>query len=294
MLDLSVVSGLIVELLQSRSPEFVARLKQRLNQLLTSKGLPHFNEKLFGYRKFSEFLKETQSGELIFDRRDGAGAMLVSLKGISVAIAKDSSASMADENTTERNAIRNDVWQAFTNPDPQRKRFLHRHTHVIRHFADQDKNSVQKVEILGAPQDYAEILPIDGTKQTQWMADFLDTVPVQGKDRVPFDAMLKESYTSSINSVFSAALKEQGNAWKKYRKARINLAIDQWASDNGISSAILWRPADPASSIAPSALLGAPSLRLKVQKLLDLVCDDDIEKLILPTLLATIAIRARQ
>lgn len=294
MPDLSIFSGMIIELLQTRSPELVARLKQRLNLRLTTQGLPHFDEHAFGYRKFSEFLKATLSSELIFDARNGTGDMLVSLNQIPAAPVDAKPAIKAGEEKTERAAIRNDVWQAFTNPNPQRRRFFHRHTHAIRHFSDQADEAAIKVEILGALQDYVEILPIDGSKQTQWMAEFLDAIPLQGKDRGPFDAMLKESYTSSFNSVFTAALKERGTAWKKFRKARVNLAIDEWATKNGITPIVLSRPIDQVSTASPSLLLGAPALRIKVQKLLDLVSDDDIEKLILPTLLATISIRARQ
>lgn len=294
MKDFSVVSGLIAQLLRAKSPELGARLKQRLNLLLTEQGLPYFNEREHGFNKFTDFLKETQSTVVRFEPRDSGGDIWVSLVPEQQAQPAKSPLPASDEHRSERTPIRNDVWQAFANTDPGRKRFLHKSSHQVRHFVEKGAPSAVKDEVLASPQDYAEIQLISGEQQSRWMAEFLNGIPLHGENRTIFEPMLNAPYSSNLNSVFTGALKERGEAWKRMRAERINQHIDDWAARNSIDLNVLRRSGRPAESLLIPVTSPLSSLRSKVHKLLELVSDEDIEKLILPTLLTTISIRARQ
>lgn len=289
MSDAQLVLELIDQLLLARSPEFGARLKQRLNDVLVKRGEERFNERLLGFGKFSDFL-DSQSHRWKVERGHTNGDISVSLKEAPPAKTTPTPSAVVAGSLL---SFRNDVWQAFANPDLKRRRFLDRQDIVVKHFVEGDDQSPIRQLIAEAPQRYSEITPVAGSEQSAWMKEFLRGLPLHEKDRAPIEAMIEGEYTSSINAAFTRALGVYGDAWRRFRTERIASAIDQWASSVDIAAASIRKPLETASlsEHTPQATT-IPPLRTKIHKLMELVSDEDLERLILPALLTTISLRA--
>jgi hypothetical protein len=76
--------------------------------------------------------------------------------------------------------IRSEVWQAFANPDPERRRFLDRQTFQICHYTPNHYPEVKDL-VERNPSQYAEIPPIAAETQKGWMRDFLARSPNHGQ-----------------------------------------------------------------------------------------------------------------
>lgn len=297
MLDLAEVSKLIVSLLASRSPEFGARLKQRLNALLRERNLEPFDERQYGFRKFQDFLEKGQGDVVEVIRTEGGGDIRVVLKG--------SQKTMVDEHPIQSDApkidrparpIRSDVWQAFANPDPERRRFLDRQTYQICHFISNHQSDV-KNQVERNPSQYVEIAPITTETHKKWMRDFLDAVPITGVERTVLEQMLDQAYTSALNAAFTRSLASNAGRWKEHRVKLVLEAISLWAQSNKLDIDRLRSSDEKLAVSAPGVLAvqseSPSSARQQTLKLLELVSEEDIGRVVLPVLLSTILIKAR-
>lgn len=297
MPDPADITQLLVRLLTVHSPEFGSRLKQRLNAVLEESGLNHFNERELGYKKFHEFLERVPGDLFSVERPDGKGDILVSLKAGTASSPALSPASQKKSTAQAKNTphpIRNEVWQAFSNPDVARRRFLHKKTYAVRHYLI-GENSPFEQEIEKDSKEYVEIPRINGETQKGWTADFLKNIDLPASERSALDAMIAAEYTSGINAAFTRALGEHGKAWRRYRTRLVTEVIDQWAEHHAIPLEQL-RAAPKTNSSDTSTeltLSPSPSAREQAVKLLELIAEEDISRLILPTLLSTILIRSR-
>lgn len=305
----AATSKLLTQLLSSHSPELGARLKQRLNAAFVASGQGFFDEKSLGFAKFTDYLLRVHGDLVSVEREDGIGDILVSLR---TPVRQQSAVSptqlvAATESAVAPAVIRNDVWQAFANPDPKRKRFFNKKTGKIVHFLD-DKQVPERVEVDSAPDDYLEICPISQETQTGWMQEFLKQIAVPADEKDVLEALIAKSYSSAVNVTFSRALGAQGSAWRKFRTLRVTAIIEKWAQEKGVLlSKFHVTAAEPsivtvtmnstegkgtgssAEQVNPDQL----SPREQVVKLLELLSDDDILRLVIPTLLSTILIKSR-
>ncbi len=288
MSETSRVLELIDQLLQMHSPELGARLKQRLNEVLVQTGEARFNERLLGFKKFSEFLRGYPD-RWIVEQSSVDGDISVRLR--SATAVKPMPAPLSAK-TNDIPSFRNDVWQAFANPDSKRKRFWDKEQNIVKHYVEDGDHSSLHQLIISAPQRYVQINPVAGADQSSWMKEFLHSLPLHEKDRAPVEAMVDGQYTSSINATFTRALGAHGEAWRRFRTDRITTAIDEWAKSFNIDANLLRKQTE--TPIASERVTDAPtaSLRTKIHKLMELVSDDDLERLILPALLTTISLRA--
>jgi len=297
--DLHLVTQLLRQLLSAQSPELGARLKQRLNALLAARGSGHFDERVFGHRKFRDFLEHTQAEWLEISRPSDIGDIQVSLKtGQASLVASQSPATATHAHaalTSVGAPIRSDVWQAFTNPDPQRRRFFHRDKATVKHYVANEQSAARQ-EIDAAPADFVEIKPIAGTQQQSWMREFLDSIPVTGVERTPYDAIVGQPYSSALNAMFTRALGERAAAWREFRTKRVTDTILGWAANSGLSSDKLRVDAklpEPVVDAAPPAMDDAMSPRHRAAKLLELLSEDDLSAVVIPVLLSTILVKSR-
>ncbi|MGS1002633.1 OST-HTH/LOTUS domain-containing protein [Burkholderia glumae] len=291
MSDTTLTSQLLTQLLSVHSPEFGARLKQRLNTLFVERGLGHFDERAFGYKKFHDFLEQAHGDLVRIERPSGSGDILVWL------CSSDSPAAAAVATARQTPAaapIRSDVWQAFSNPDPARKRFLHKQSYVVRHFVEND-SSPSELAVRGEPGNFIEIEPIPSETQMGWMKSFLDGVRVPAGERAALDAMLNEPYSSGVNAAFTRALGLNSTPWRHYRTRRVLDHIHAWATQHEIPLEALHakpRVATTSSTTEPERA-HALSSRDQVTKVLELFTDDEISKLVLPTLLSMVFVKSR-
>ncbi|WP_157378031.1 hypothetical protein [Burkholderia ubonensis] len=285
------MSQLLTQLLADHSPEFGARLKQRLNALLVEHGQSRLNERALGFRRFQEYLERAHGDLVHIERPREDGDILVSLK--SAQTPSPHRADTLNKATGARAPIRNEVWQAFTNPDSSRKRFLHKQSRAVKHFVEGQPSGIPD-EISVAASDFIEIKPIEGATQLGWMTRFLNEIDLPASERVVFDAMLNEEYSSSVNSTFTRALGDHGDAWRQFRTKLVTEHISTWASQHSVPMSDL--RASPKQRVTAKAE-GQPSTQLsareQVLRLLDLISDEDVTRLVLPTLLSTILIKSR-
>lgn len=295
MQDRVLIAQLVIELL-SGSPgasELGARLKQRLNSVLVNKGLAPLNERALGFKRFSDFLLGLVGDRISIERPQGAGDVNVVLRGALPAESGFSSTEISHSGF-QPFVIRSDVWQAFTNPDRGRRRFLHKETYVVRHFLDTETSGI-KDQISQDQDRYFEILPIDSGSQREWMKAFLESLRLVPADRAPLDAIVGDAYSSSVNAIFTRALGDHGTAWRKFRTNKVTAEIQAWAACNNLSFENLCVQKEAKAAIQQSSQSSLPSMtsRQQVVKLLELLSDDDISRLVLPTLLSTILIKSR-
>jgi len=284
-----LIRSLLIELLRNNQPEFGARLKQRLISACIAQGLETFSEREYGYSKFSQYLLGSHGDIVSITRPEGAGDILVSL-ATSAAPATRIGAQAIPVTTHKK--IKNDVWQAFANPDPRRKRYLSRTTAQVLHFLGDEDNGVRR-EIAAAPEAFVEIQPISGAEQLTWMREFLSSLDLRPSERSPLEALLASPYSSQLNAIFTKALAAHSAPWKEFRVKRIIQFIEEWAATNHIAVDRLFLPSPTAHPLGAINVRTEVTSRQQAIKLLDLVTDDDVANLIMPTIVATILIRSR-
>lgn len=288
MHDSTLIAQKLTQLLSEKSPELGARLKQRLNASLLSSDLDYFDEKAHGYKKFSDFLTRAHGDIVSVERQGDVGDVLVSLRNPSVTKPRSTTF------VTQQPRIRNDIWQAFSNPDPQRKRFLNKTTLRLYHFLQREVSDT-KTEIEQNPEQFVEIEPINAQTQIEWMQGFLDTIRLVTNEKSALEALINEPYSSGVNATFSRALGEHGVAWRYFRTSQVVTRIQSWASDHNVQFDKLCfsRYQEKSSSTFKPADQIDLSSRQKAIKLLELLNDDDIARLVIPTLLSTILIKSQ-
>jgi hypothetical protein len=98
-----------------------------------------------------------------------------------------------------------------------------------------------------------------------------------------------------VNATFSRALGEHGTGWRHYRTKQVTSRISAWATEQGIQVEHLYvqsRQSEPAisSNLSNETHL---SPRQKAIKLLELLTEQDIARVIIPTLVSSILIRSQ-
>ncbi|WP_316153662.1 hypothetical protein [Cupriavidus sp. BIC8F] len=304
------IDKLLTQLLSviSPEPELGARLKQRLNAALVANGLGTFDEKALGFRKFTDYLIRVHGHLVAVQRPEGAGDILVSLKHstpMSRAVAHEHAGVPAPSTTS---VIRTAVWQAFANPDPDRKRFLGPNGRIVHYLESSDSEARQAVE--AAPEQYTQIEPISQATQGGWMREFLETAPLGQAEKSALEPMIGEPYSSTLNATFTRALGTHGQAWSRFRTTRVTDIIQQWVRAHDVDDGVIYtqRPSTTTSELgavgsvashATASLAAGPmpistgSARDQVLKLLELIADEDLERVVLPLLLSTIMIKSR-
>lgn len=283
--ELAHVKQLILQLLASEPFEYCARLKQRLNrQLILLDSVP-FDERKFGCRKFSEFLTTHLDGRLHLEKPAGSGDIRVTLKQPVVRPTPVTPSAHRHESPV---VIRSDVWQAFTNPDAKRKRYLSHSMKTVLHFIEGNNDEFQQ-KLEAAPHMYAEIEFIEPTTQQEWMREFLDLLDLPTAEKAPLENIIATGYSSSVNATFTKALGSREKEWRKLRTLRITERIQTWATQHNVplEDLCIRQCADEAPQPAPEApVLLTP--RQQAAKLLDLMNDDDIAKVAIPVLLSSV------
>lgn len=297
MPDLNLTKQLLIRLLSSSSsPELGARLKQRLNAAFIANGFGPFDEGAFGYQRFKDFLSQGLQDILIVTRENESTDILVSLK-TSPHSTPGGQVTAATPSVGLQPVIRSDVWQAFSNPDIERKRFLNNKTLAVIHFRNKAGTpELLKREVESSPDNFIEIKPIAADLQFKWMTEFLDSLRLSPNEKTSLETLTKEPYSSALNATFTRALGDHGVAWRNFRTKQVVSHIESWCKQQSISFWDLCVQARhqgfPSAPVVPAT---APPLsaRQHAMKLLDLLTDEDISRLVIPTLLSTILVKSR-
>jgi hypothetical protein len=287
--ELAHAKQLILQLLSTVSFEYCARLKQRLNSNLASQGLPVFNELKYGSKKFSQFLATQFDDRLILEKPIGLGDIRVSLNHPLPGTAHVGSTGFASKRE-QLMAIRSDIWQAFTNPDEKRKRYLNRITSEVVHFIEDAQDEFQQ-KVQAAPQSYIEIEFIPAATLQEWMHEFLDLLGLPATERAPLESLIASEYSSSVNAAFTKALGSREQEWRKIRTLKVAERIKAWATQHNIKheNLSLQRHSEvtqPTTSVEVQVRVLTP--RQQATKLLERMSDEDILTVAIPVLLSSV------
>ena len=129
------------------------------------------------------------------------------------------------------------VWVAFVNSDPRRRRFFHRQSREVVHFLDPSSTppNPELAARVAADTSFVGIPFASAEVQSRWLNEFLETsplIPTAKRELAAHFAGL--DFTSSVNNLFTAALGQNAEAWRSFRAHKINDLIAKWAATNGI------------------------------------------------------------
>ncbi|MDB0510782.1 hypothetical protein [Ralstonia solanacearum] len=296
---------LLTQLLYEHSPELGARLKQRLKRAFAVNGFPEFDEKPLGFKRFSDYLLRIHGDLVSVDRAEGVGDILVSLRGTAPTHPEPT---LPQPRLIATPVLRSDIWQAFANPDENRLRFFNKTTDKVVHYL-QERQSHERAEVEGSPGSFIRIVPIDKEQQGSWMREYLQQAPLSTTQKEVLEPLATEPYSSTVNKAFTDALSTHAVGWRRHRTAKVIEIVHEWAQRNGIALTRLhaavkepaaFAPASTIPELSVSSISAAPRApaeqmpaRQQAMKLLELLSDDDIQRLVLPTLLSTILVKSR-
>lgn len=309
-----VASQFILQILSNRSPELGARLKQQLNSLLVREGFGRFDEKLYGYKRFSDFLEQVLAEDVEVEYPKGAGDTLISLRR-RISVQPLVGKKIPQNVPFEFPVIPSDIWQAFANPDTTRKRFLNKETKSVLHYLETE-DSEAKDKVAKNTGQYLEIQPIDSNSQLDWMKAFLKGVKLPATERNALELLIGDSYSSAVNAFFTRALGEHSEAWRHYRTNHVVEYMRAWAQKNEIRFDDLC--VRPVSKEAPQAQAQAQAQaqtlfqthvqaqakpeqswlfsltpRQQATRLLELLSEEEIARLVVPNLVNVFLIKPR-
>ncbi len=237
----ALARNLLVDILSKQGAQVGARLKQLLSTDYEAQTGSRFYEAALGFRKFSDFLA-ANADILEVAPAEGRTDVSVTLRESAARIGAPAPLLPSGRKVVGLPPrVPSALWQAFTNPDTTRRRFFHRTTHRVLHFAAGQTNEANLRAELNDP-GFVEIEFIAGARQLDWMAEFLESTPVPPAQKAVLEQFAKESYTSASNQVFAQALGGFGQAWRRFRYERVNEVIRAWAEKNGISPHDLYTP----------------------------------------------------
>lgn len=295
-----VVSEILPSLLTDHSPELGARLKQRIQAVFAARGLPAFDPQKEGCRKFAVYLERFHGDIVQVVRVPDESDVRIYKQMHSHSLNTQHTPHPVNQNTI----VRNNVWQAFLNPDSSRKRFFNKKTKEIIHFIP-SVDVTEEAEVSGNPEAFIEIIPISGTEQLGWMRAFLADAPLGDTEKEVISSQIQDKYSSALNATFTKSLGIHGSLWRNHRLPRVMQYMRSWAQTNeipfsdlcisGVSHSL--QEKEPVSSF-PGGEQFTPTEALPprqlAHKLLDLMAENDIAQMVLPTMMNTLLFKSRQ
>lgn len=172
------------------------------------------------------------------------------------------------------------LWHAFTNPDPRRRRFFHRHTREVVHYLEGDNSGALFVARVSADPNFVEIKPVSAVDQSEWMKEFVHRQSLPESTRKSLLSIAELPYTSHLNRAFTGALEGHSEGWRHFRTAKMLERIHRWAEDNNVALPELIRtPTErPIKRTVetlppPSPTLGAAPMRADTRRMLHALVD---------------------
>jgi hypothetical protein len=252
-----IARQVLVDVLKQNGPQLGAKLKVRLTTALGQRlGYPvdkwhTLVPRLLHFLAANSDLVEVQ-------RPMGPGDIRISLR--------DHSGGTSEIEVESRKVwYRPDVWTAFVNPDPNRRRFFHRNSHEIVHFSTQSlaAPNPQLAERVAKDPLFIEIQFASAESQREWLREFLDTTPLisEAIKRVARH-FLELPFDSSVNAAFAASLGPHGDAWRRFRTKKVDDLVTAWAERSGVDLETLKRfppPTEFASRLTPGTAIPGSS-----------------------------------
>lgn len=231
-----IARQVLADILTQNGPQLGAKLKVRLTAALGQRlGYPADQWHTLVPR-LSHFLA-ANSDLVQVHRPAGPGDIRISLRD-------DSRGATDLKAESSKVWYRPDVWTAFVNPDPDRRRFFHRRSHEVVHFIGQSPaapNPELAGRVAGDPL-FIEIQFAGADSQRDWLREFLDTTPlISEAHKKVARHFLELPFDSSINTAFAAALGPHADVWRRFRARKVDDLVSGWAGSNGIALETLKR-----------------------------------------------------
>lgn len=283
-----LIHSILTAAVANESPILGSRLKQLLVSKCIATGSPPFDEGALGYSKFSDYLEAEHGDILYLDRVSNPSDVLVR---------SGPAAPLAGPRMPK---IKGDVWQAFTNPDPNRKRFFNKETWQVKHFLDASQGSSDGTAEPQLSTADIEVDPIAAETHKSWMKEYVESIKLELPEPKASEliALSDQPYTSQLNRDFTKQLGKHASGWRQYRTKKIVEAISHWAERNDVPTKTLYAyTASPQPRVVPGdAIVDQTHIapREKAWRLLDLLKEDEIAELVLPTLLSAIAVTVKR
>ncbi len=278
----------LLDILSEQGPLLGARLKPALTSRLAQRlGITQI-EASYLVSRLSHFLAAHSDLVEVSRPADLTGDILVSLRA--------QSHPQPSQVATAQIWYRPDVWHAFVNPDPSRRRFFHRETREVVHYFPESSTSPHP-QIARRVQSDPAFLEIQfplGDEQSSWMSEFLDsTKTLPEAQRKVGRHFATVPFESAVHQAFAAAMGPFSEAWRRFRNERLDAYIRAWAARNNVSVGDLQslpEPKSPPQPIPPVAMVSAippsvpnqPSLRELLKSLLDSMDDAELRAIQLP------------
>jgi len=275
---------LLQQMLRDESPEPAARLLQRLAKSPEAKALGGFDYKRMGFPRFKNFLDAC--ADVVDQHISPYGDMLVSVRGTATA-------PRATSLRPAHSSIRGEVWTAFSNPDPNRIRFINRSTgQVIHHL----QSSADNADNIFRSPEWVQIDPVPAEVQASWMHEFAAQTEGVNPDDYP---VLSQPYRTSATAIFAKSLGPIGKQWNKFRTTKMIEAIRAWSATANIELTAL----SPSSVVPSERPLPEPpkleavtmgfSPRARALKLMDALTDEEISNTLVPLMASIIMVKAQ-
>jgi hypothetical protein len=292
----ALARNLLVDILNRHGAQVGARLKQLLSTDYEASTGSRFHEGALGFRKFSDFLA-ANNDILEVAPAEGRTDVSVTLRPAArIGPPPLRAIPGAQKVGSLPQRLPSALWQAFTNPDPTRRRFFQRTTHRVLHFAPGQTNeaNLRAEQTVASDPGFVEVEYIPGDKQLKWMAEFLESTPLPPAQKSILEQFAKEPYTSASNQVFAQALGGFGSAWRRFRYGRVNELIRAWAERNDISAQDLYaaerqvmeaaepRPVDPAPTVGGLPPKDYAELRRVLHAAVDALEGPELDRVLIP------------
>lgn len=220
---------LLIDVLRSKGPQLGAKLKVLLVAEISNRlQIPQVSRHTL-IPKLSDFLA-ANSDLVEVERPSGPGDIRVKLRS-------NAQASNRASATSAEEPYRVEAWIAFTNPDPNRRRFFHRQQRSIVHYstASNAQMDAQLAERVARDPQFVEINFATAETQSSWQRDFLDSDPlISDSHRRIAQLFTQVPFDSTVNAAFLAALGPHGEGWKRFRAKKMGELASSWAQKNSI------------------------------------------------------------
>jgi hypothetical protein len=288
----SIARDLLRQLL-AVGPQKGSRLKVLLAREFEKRTGTTFQQAFWNFQKFSAFLA-ANADLLDIVPPDGPGDITIRLRQASVFDLQPLS-----HPPPVGRFLPPPVWNAFTNPDPRRRRFFHRFSGEISHYieASQEPPNPKIAATVATDPNYLEIHPVSAEQQSFWLKEFLASVPIPENKQQVLKALAATPYSSAVNTAFMATLGvgEFAESWRQFRAARVQEAVRGWADRCGVpfdqvfgllappnqmmtERSMRQETATPATQESPST----QELRNWLHSLIDHLSAADVSQILLP------------
>jgi hypothetical protein len=268
----------LIHNLLSAGPMKGATLKLRMLRDFEAEAGQSFNTAFRLYPKFSSFL--AANNDLVEVSRPATG-----MPG-DITVRLRTAREMAEEPGRSASApeyyLSNDIWQAFTNPDPLRLRFFNRATHKVIHYIVGQPT----LDVAGDPS-WVKVQPASASDQSGWMREFISLEPLPDSRRETLRQIADLPYSTSTNATFVSALGQYASVWKRFRTGMVIELVKRWCEDAHIPEEDVLHPAVQAPAIGSSISIEA-RLRTALIRAIEAATPDELRQISIPASLLTI------